>query len=492
MNLTAIAPALRAAFERLDYTADGLVRMLGPDAHAALGRGEPVAVRRACTGELGTLVRLLLVGDEIADSEAESVLAPLRLADAVASGLVEATTNGVRAAIDVRPFDIGSGTRWVFADLDESMRVTETRPDHVLGVGEASLSLLRATPRAQVASAIDIGTGCGVQTLAALDHADRVIATDITARCLDFTRATLALGGIDPARVQIRQGSWYEPVADEQAALLVANPPFVVGSGTIEHSYRDSGLDLDGASELMIRGAADRLAPGGTAAMLASWIVADGDWRGRLASWLPDHGVDAWIVQRDVADPALYVGTWMRDGGLDPRDAEAQRVGARWLDRFADAGVEGVGFGFVFLRRTDEPSDILAEDLRHGFDDPLGDEATAYFDRVAWLRDNDVRDARLQLTAGAALERVATLDPDIGWADVVRRLHRPDGPRWVHEIDESAAALLAGLRHEGLPAADVAELLAVATGVDGFDDQALDELLTGLVRHGLLRPDMHL
>jgi methylase of polypeptide subunit release factors len=488
VDLTAIAPALRAAFERLDYTADGLLQMLGADAHAALGRGEPVAVRRACTGELGTLVRLLLVGDVIANHEAAAVLAPLELDDAVAAGLLEATPDGVRSAIDVRPFDIGSGTRWVFADLDESMRIVGTRPDHVLGVGEASLSLLRATPRGPVADAIDIGTGCGVQTVAALDHADRVIATDITPRCLDFTRASVALNGIDPARVQIRQGSWYEPVAAEQTALLVANPPFVVGSGTIEHSYRDSGLDLDGASELMIRGAADRLAPGGTAAMLASWIVTSDDWRGRLASWLPDHGIDAWIVQRDIADPALYVGTWMRDGGLDPRDSEAQQVAARWLDRFAEAGVDGVGFGFVFLRRTGEPSDILAEDLRHGFDDPLGDEASAYFDRVAWLRDHDVRDARLQLADGAALERVATIDPESGWSDVVRRLHRPDGPRWVHEVDDSAAALVAGLRHEGLPAADVAELLAVATGVEGFDDRALDELLAGLVRHGLLLP----
>ena len=54
---------------------------------------------------------------------------------------------------------------------------------------------------------------------------------------------------------------------------------------------------------------------------IASWVhVEDEDWRARVASWLPAHGVDAWIVQRDVADPALYVGTWLQDGDADPRD----------------------------------------------------------------------------------------------------------------------------------------------------------------------------
>ena len=45
----------------------------------------------------------------------------------------------------------------------------------------------------------------------------------------------------------------------------------------------------------------------GTAVLLASWVHRAGeDWRDRVAGWLPDHGIDAWVVQRDVADPELY------------------------------------------------------------------------------------------------------------------------------------------------------------------------------------------
>ena len=88
----------------------------------------------------------------------------------------------------------------------------------------------------------------------------------------------------------------------------------------------------------------------------------------------------------------------------DTPPAKAQEIDVL----LAEADVEGVGFGFVYLRRTDAPSDILCEDLRHGFSDPLGDEALAYFDRLAWLREHDVLASRFTVRPDTALERVVT------------------------------------------------------------------------------------
>src|SRR5690606_2926660 len=95
----------------------------------------------------------------------------------------------------------------------------------------------------------------------------------------------------------------------------------------------------------------------------------------------------AWVVQRDVADPALYVGTWLRDAGVDPRSAAGREQAAAWLDWFAANDVDGVGFGYVTVRRTDAADgEIVCEDLRHGYDDPLGPETVRWLDAVAWLR----------------------------------------------------------------------------------------------------------
>src|SRR6185503_12664407 len=85
--------ALRDTFERAGYHADGVLRLLGESAHAALGRGEPEPARRASrdSGPLGTLVRLFLTGDELPERE---VRAALPWPESVATGLVR--TDGDR------------------------------------------------------------------------------------------------------------------------------------------------------------------------------------------------------------------------------------------------------------------------------------------------------------------------------------------------------------------------------------------------------------
>lgn len=488
-TLLSACPALREAFVRCRYDADALLDALGDDAHAALGRSEPVPVRIASRshGDLGVLIRMFLLVDDIADADAASALAPLSLGDAMAASVLVRSGPGlVRAAIDIRPLDTGTGTRWVVSDLDGSMRPAPTAADHVLGVGQASLSLLRGTPTTPVGSVLDVGTGCGVQAVHAAGYASSVTCTDISERSMLLAAATMALNQLD---AELIGGSWFEPVAGRTFDRIVANPPFVVGLGTVDHSYRDSGLDLDGASKLMIENAPAHLNPGGTAAILASWVHVDGeDWRARVASWLPDHGVDAWILQRDVADPALYVGTWMRDGGVDPRDDVGAAQATAWLEHFAAAEVTGIGFGFVYLRRTDLPTDVLAEDLRHAFDDPLGNEAVDYFARLEWIRENDPLDSIFELDFSTALERVYLPGAE-GWAREVTRVHRGNGPNWQHEIDELGATLLSGLSPGGLRLNELVELLAAANDLDVDElTSSATELVVGLLRHGLVRP----
>lgn len=488
--LSQLATDLRTALRRNRYDADSVLEALGPDAHAALGRGEPVPVRRAAAaaGDLGTLIRLLLLGDPLPTAEVAAVLDPITPSAAVDTGLLVADGDRLRAGLDLRPLDVGAGNRWVFADLDDGPVRRRLTADHVLGVGQASLSLLRATPTEPAGSVLDLGTGCGIQAVHACSYADRVVATDVNPRALRLAAATAAVNDLD---IDLRAGSWFEPVVGERFDRVVANPPFVVGPGGVEYTYRDSGLALDGASELVVSGTPDLLAPGGTATLLASWVhTAAADWRSRVASWLPDHGIDAWVVQRDVADPALYVGTWLRDAGLDPRDEAAWGRAERWFDTLDRAGVSAIGFGFVYLRRIDGPTELLAEDLTHGFDDPLGPEATGYFARSAWLRDHDPRTARLRRGPGTALERIYA-SGEQGWQQVVARLHRGDGPRWRHDVDDLLAALVAGLRPDGLPLRELIDLLARGhlggPATPEFERAAVDAVVA-LIRHGLVLP----
>ncbi len=51
----------------------------------------------------------------------------------------------------------------------------------------------------------------------------------------------------------------------------------------------------------------------------------------------------------------------------------------------------------------------------------------------------------------------------------------------VHDVDDRVAALVAGLRHDGLPVADVVDLLGAARGED-IDPASVGDVIAGLVR----------
>ncbi|MFD7656672.1 methyltransferase [Actinosynnema sp. NPDC059797] len=483
---------LREGFLAAGYDADGVVEVLGHQGHAALGRGEPEAARRASrdAGALGTLIRLFLLGDAEDEEEVRRALPGVDLEVAVANEVLRGDGGALRAGLDIRPYGDDEGSWWVVADLDSEQRGGPVPADHVLGVGHASISLARATSRRPVGTLLDLGTGCGVQALHASRHAQKITATDLSERALALAAGTFRLNELE---VELRRGEWFGPLRGRRFDQVVCNPPFVVGPPRVDYVYRDSGLEGDDASALVVRQLPSFLEEGGVGQLLASWLHRKGeDWADRVASWLPrGGGVDAWFVQRDVADPTLYVGTWLRDAGVDPRSDEGRAKAGAWLDWFAENDVEGIGFGFVTLRRTDTAhAEVVCEDLRHAYDDPLGPESAAWLDRVAWLRAHDNDDllkTRFAVPPTVLLEEVSEPSED-GWEAVVRRLHRTDGPGWQHELDETAARLLAGFRG-ALPLEDLITLLAYAQDLDA-DALAAAALpvVRELVRHGMVVP----
>jgi hypothetical protein len=134
---------------------------------------------------------------------------------------------------------------------------------------------------------------------------------------------------------------------------------------------------------------------------------------------------------------------------------------------------------------------VVVEDLPDDLTDPLGPEVAAWLDRVDWLRahatDDALLDTRLRLTDGVVLERYATAGDD-GWIEEGTVVARAEGPRWRHEVDEPAAALLAGC-WGALPLRDIVGLLAFAHDrpVDALVAAALPAVRE-MVRHGLLVP----
>uniref|UniRef100_A0AAU2JR34 Class I SAM-dependent methyltransferase n=1 Tax=Streptomyces sp. NBC_00049 TaxID=2903617 RepID=A0AAU2JR34_9ACTN len=501
------AAGLRAALLDAGFTADGLLDLLGAPAYAALARSETVPALRATRGAgdapLAALIRLFLLQQPVAYGHAA---AALPVEEALADGWLrrgetadgeggEGGTDTVRATVDVRPYGGPDGEDWfIVSDLGCAVGgaggIGSREEGVVLGVGGASTTLAGITVRIPVGSALDVGTGSGIQALHAAQHATRVTATDVNPRALEFTRLTLALSGAQEA--ELLTGSLFEPVGEATYDLIVSNPPFVISPGA-RLTYRDGGMGGDDLCRTLVQGAGARLNPGGYAQFLGNWQHVEGeDWHDRVRSWVP-RGCDAWIVQRDVQDVTQYAELWLRDAGDHRSDpAEYARRYEDWLDEFEARKTRSVGFGWITLRRTDaaEPS-IVVEEWPHSVEQPLGEAVLAHFARQDYLREHDdasLLEGYFALAAEVVQEQVGAPgaeDPE----HVVLRQNR--GMRRATKVDTVGAGF-AGVCDGSLSAGRILDAIAQLVQEDPvvLRDRT-PESIRMLVEQGFLEPVRH-
>ncbi|KPI26525.1 DUF7059 domain-containing protein [Streptomyces sp. NPDC054950] len=469
-----VAARLREALLAASFTADGLLDLLGAPAYAALARSETVPALRATRGDtpLETLVRLFLLQQPVPHARVEEFL-PVRAC--VESGwLVPTGEDEVAATVDVRPYGGPGGEDWfIISDLGcavggaggSGSEGGQADTAVVLGVGGASTTLAGITVRTPVSAALDLGTGSGIQALHAAQHATRVTATDLNPRALHITALTLALSGAPAA--DLREGSLFEPVRDDETYdLIVSNPPFVISPGA-RLTYRDGGMGGDDLCRSLVQGAGARLSEGGFAQFLANWQHVEGEnWQDRLRSWVP-RGCDAWIVQREVQDVTQYAELWLRDAGDHRGDqAEYQAHYDTWLDEFEARKVKAVGFGWITLRRTTAAEPVITvEEWPHSIEQPLGDTVLAHFGRLDYLRAHDdaaLLAGRFRLATEVVQEQVGlpgAEDPE----HVVLRQHR--GMRRATKVDTVGAGF-AGVCDGSLSAGRILDAIAQLVGED--------------------------
>ena len=449
-DLPGLLTALAADLRRVDYTLDGVAGLLGESAYRALNRDQIIpallATQSATEGEpangegtaaaLAAVVRLWLLAEPQRRETLDAGLPGIRADGLVELGLAEPVPGSddmLQARADLRPYGwegtTGEGTvssggaeLWVASDLAAHQQAGVLRHDHVLGIGQASSTLVQTTIRRHVAKALDLGTGCGIQSFHLLHHAEHVTATDISERALAFTRFNLLLNAealyLNPDRledrVSLRLGSLLEPVAGEEFDLVVSNPPFVITPRTLDEdtqfTYRDGGLPGDDIVASLVRELPGVLAPGGTAQLLGNWEVAAGtEWQERPQSWAgPD--VDAWFIQRELVGPEQYAETWLQDASESRDRQRYQDAYAAYLADFASRNVDGIGFGMVWLRRplNSEPQSAVIsrfEEITYPIEQPIGPHLGAAVERSDWLAANSLADAHLLVADDVTEER---------------------------------------------------------------------------------------
>ncbi len=378
------------------------------------------------------------------------------------------------------------GSDWIVSDrwVDKSDPDPNFPEDPVIGVGPAAVHLHRFTTRESAATVLDLGCGGGVQTLDLLDTANRVVASDLSRRALDFARFNLAFNRPDDVeRVEFLCGDGLAPVEDRTFPKIICNPPFIL-TPSAPVSVASEEL-LDGLCRRFIRDGAQRLDEGGVLQMILEWVEIEGtSWQDRIATWLKDLSCDAWLLHANHQAPISYVETRVRE--LDPLGAEDD-LGSRfrnWVQYFRSNQVSAIHGGLLWLRKRTPgrnwirfedlegemagPSSTEVLDLLRRFDlldpghsaNPSSDLADPWNERVLELPlrvaqpirrqtgetigGDGARSAFVRLDIGSGFRRTVTVDPEIA-----EFLMRFDGSQPARDVIDGF------VRHAGGPEAEI-------------------------------------
>jgi methylase of polypeptide subunit release factors len=247
---------------------------------------------------------------------------------------------------------------------------------------------------------LDLGIGSGVQAMRAANRVERVVGADLNPRALAFARFNAALNGV--SNLELRLGSWLEPVQGDRFDLVLANLPFIIGPD-FDLLYRNPG-DTEGETfGALLKALPDVLTDGGIAQAFCHWPIRSGQtWVDPLREWT--EGIDhrAVFVRIIVDDIAQYSARSVR---MKDNDHELYRetVG-RWLRHFTAIGIEAMGFGMVAIQRRPGPVRRLGV---AALSDHRGDAAGAHVRRLLEAAD---RTAVLEDERTALAQRVSLLD----------------------------------------------------------------------------------
>lgn len=396
------AGALAEALRRVGFDAAALGAVLSGDE-------EQPAVFEARAAQLpqplAIAMRLFVLGQQVRRPDAEEALGDGLAAGLALRALVD--DDSVRATLRIVPHDV----LFLASDLPS----LDPPDKHVAAAHAPSLTLARLTVRRRVARALDLGTGNGIQALLLAQHADHVVATDVSERALRFTELNAALNG--RTNIETRAGSWLSPAEGDRFGVVVCNPPFVIspGSGLL---YRDGDVRGDMLSELLIRDIPPHLDDGGYASVLVSWVPGRAGEGPAPLRWSANSGCDSLVLGLHRESARDAAAAWNEDVDL----------ASAWLDFYRSEGIDEIAYGAVVLRRRDGESWHDALELPGG---PVGHASDQLLRIFA---------ARESFAAGAIDQRRFALAPDAMLHGTELSLRGGLGLR--AQLDETSLSLL--------------------------------------------------
>ena len=349
---------------------------------------------------LNTLLRWFWLALPVAIESAETSLPDDMLRLLLESRLLHRSGDHLKTSVMLLPVDD------FLVASDHPAAFERAESDLVLWPNPTSKFLGRFTVRRHSRATLDVGTGCGILSLWAASHSEKVVATDLNPRAAEFVEFNARLNGID--NIEALTGEGFSPVEGRTFDLILSNPPFFI-SPRREYLFCDNPMDLDQLCRRFAREAPRHLNEGGYFQMLCEWAQVSGQpWEDRVAEWLSGNGCDAWVMKGLTQAPEEYAQQRIRETASDPgRDAEFYNG---YMAYYADRQVEAIHDGLMVMRKRSAANWVRIEEVPKTPTGELGAMVLSTFaahDFAATVeRDEDLLATRLKLAPNVRLEQI--------------------------------------------------------------------------------------
>jgi SAM-dependent methyltransferase len=148
--------------------------------------------------------------------------------------------------------------------------------------------------------ALDLGTGSGIGAIFAARLGYRVVGVDLNSAAVRCARLNVMLNQLE-ARVEIRSGDLFAPVAGERFDLVLFNPPFFRGTPADRLDLAWRATDV---LERFAGGLSGAISPTGEALIVLS---TDGEWRAMLAALEANGFATRPVATRDFGNEIVTV-----------------------------------------------------------------------------------------------------------------------------------------------------------------------------------------
>ena len=404
------AEKIRAFFTKAQYSRDYMLQYLGMD-KLPNPRGRDKVVLMDLTNEPTTsnaLFRLFYMGMALDRDEVSGIIPDWFIKTVCDSKLLRA--EGKQLAPDAMIVPLAG--QWIASDL--GARFDASVPDFVLWPNPTSQLLMRLSVRRPSRATLDLGTGTGVIAISAASYSEKIVATDLNARALEFARFNARLNGTD--KIDLRLGDGFAPVKGEKFDLILSNPPFFVTPSN-HFLFCDNPMELDQLCRNIAREAAEHLYEGGYFQMLCEWAEIEGQpWRQRITEWFEGTGCDAWVANCQTRNARQYASDRIAEAH-DSCDAAPDSF-REYMNYYRTRNVAAIHDGIVVMRRRSGKNWVAIEDSERTPDTPFGDLIVSRFAARDFLEAH----ASVELMLGtkplvspnARLEQVAQPGED-GW-----------------------------------------------------------------------------